>query len=48
MTGLRAFFDSEAYVHPKGKIRVESVNGKGLKEVQKLLLSLGIQSKLYL
>ncbi len=43
---LRAFFDAEAYVHQK-YIRVQSVNGEGLKEVKELLGDLNIYSKIY-
>jgi intein/homing endonuclease len=43
---LRAFFDAEAHVHKK-YIRVQSVNQKGLEEVQGLLKELNIHSKIY-
>ena len=43
---LRSFFDCEAYVSDK-HIRVQSVNKEGLLNVQKLLLNLCIESKMY-
>lgn len=43
---LKAFFDSEAYVG-KRTIVVNSVNKKGLQQVQQLLNELEIQSRLY-
>lgn len=43
---LKAYFDCEAYVHPK-HIRVKSVNKKGLNQVKRLLSKLGINSKIY-
>jgi len=43
---LRAFFDSEAYVG-KNNIRVQTVNERGIKEVQQLLAEFGIESKKY-
>lgn len=38
---LRAFFDAEGYVG-KGRIRVQTVNGKGMDDVGRLLTELGI------
>ena len=43
---LRAFFDSEAYVGASS-VCVQSVNRRGLLQVQKLLLNYGIESRLY-
>lgn len=43
---ISAFFDSEAYVGANS-IRIQSVNQKGLEQIQILLLSFGIESKIY-
>jgi len=43
---LRAFFDAEAHIHEK-YIRIQSVNGKGLKQVKELLNQFSINSKIY-
>ncbi len=43
---LKAFFDCEAYVNEK-TINLQSVNGQGLREVQRLLLEFSIESKIY-
>lgn len=44
---LRAFFDDEARVAPdEGRIRIKSVNPRGLGLVKRLLASLGIRSRI--
>jgi len=43
---MRAFFDSEGSVGKKS-IQIQSVNERGIKQVQKLLKNLGINSKVY-
>lgn len=43
---LRAFFDSEAHVG-KREIRIQSVNKRGLLQIQQLLNDLSISSKFY-
>jgi intein/homing endonuclease len=44
---LKAFFDSEGYVG-KNNIKIQTVNGKGMNDVRKLLLEFGINSRKYL
>ena len=45
---LKAYFDCESYVNPNGKvIQAQSVNKVGLYQVQDILNSLGIKSKIY-
>lgn len=47
MEWLRAFFDDECTFDPiSGRIRIKSMNPKGLKQVKKLLLDLKIKSKI--
>ncbi len=43
---LRAFFDAEGYITSK-VIRVQTVNEKGIRDVQKLLSLFHIESKIY-
>lgn len=43
---IRAFFDSEGSVGKKS-IQIQSVNERGIKQIQKLLKILGIDSKVY-
>ena len=43
---LKCYFDAEAYVG-NDRIQVKSINKKGTKSINKLLLNLGIKSKVY-
>jgi len=44
---LRAFFDCEAYVG-KNHLKIQTVNKKGMDDLEKLLLEFGIKSKRYI
>jgi len=43
---LKAFFSAEAYVG-KDHIKIQTINQKGMLEVSELLISLGIENKVY-